>query len=208
MMILVMGERMEVRVHVVLEGGSGDLVLVLDPATKKTIQEILNHVHVIGTAAAINEANTARSTRKRAAVDITIVIKATAVAAVEVEVQARADLDHVNEVVIRKIERNITPRIERNEVTNTSNIRRVVRSTRRNHIVVNDHMNFRKMIANTTTEMMIQQQQHLIHPRHYLTMNVKFSKRALINKAVAHPQQPPGEQVAVAVVQPTLENTA
>ena len=199
--MMIMGERMEVHVHVVLEGGSGDLVLVLDPATKKTIQEILNHVHVIGTAAAINEANTARSTRKRAAVDITIVIKATAVAAVEVEVQARADLDHVNEVVIRKIERNITPRIERNEVTNTSNIRRVVRSTRRNHIVVNDHMNFRKMIANTTTEMMIQQQQHRIHPRHYLTMNVKFSKRAPINKAAHLQLQPLGEQ-------PTLENTA
>ena len=205
--MMIMGERMEVRVDVVLEGGSGDLVLVLDPATKKTIQEILNHVHVIGTAAAINEANTARSTRKRAAaaaaVDTTIVIKATAVAAVEVEVQARADLDldHVNEVVIRKIERNITPRIERNEVTNTSNIRRVVRSTRRNHIVVNDHMNFRKMIANTTTEMMIQQQQHRIHPRHYLTMNVKFSKRAPINKAAHLQLQPLGEQ-------PTLENTA
>lgn len=203
--MMIMGERMEVRVDVVLEGGSGDLVLVLDPATKKTIQEILNHVHVIGTAAAINEANTARSTRKRAAaaaaVDTTIVIKATAVAAVEVEVQARADLDHVNEVVIRKIERNITPRIERNEVTNTSIIRRVVRSTRRNRIVVKDHMNFRKMIANTTTEMMIQQQQHRIHPRHYLTMNVKFSKRAPINKAAHLQLQPLGEQ-------PTLENTA
>lgn len=203
--MMIMGERMEVRVYVALEGGSGDLVLVLDPATKKTIQEILNHVHVIGTAAAINEANTARSTRKRAAaaaVDTTM-IKATAVAAVEVEVQARADLDldHVNEVVIRKIERNITPRIERNEVTNTSIIRRVVRSTRRNRIVVNDHMNFRKMIANTTTEMMIQQQQHRIHPRHYLTMNVKFSKRAPINKAAHLQLQPLGEQ-------PTLENTA